>query len=112
MDPGVSRRAVLKRGVGLVGATGVATAAAAGQPSEDDVGPIQVLPEAAEGFALSPLAPMDVPTALSFGPGRGRGDLYVPVLDGVVRRLHLEWTDAGPVVTDRTVAADGFNQPL
>jgi glucose/arabinose dehydrogenase/plastocyanin len=81
-----------------------------------DVGPVQhvqAVPEVAEGFTISELAPSTAPTVLAFGPGdTGGPDVYAAMLTGSVERYHLEWTPLGPVVEDVSTAADGFEQPL
>jgi len=67
MDPNVTRRAVLRNGVGVVGALGLASGAASAESVDTPAAGL----ETARGFVASPLAPADAPTALSFGPGSG-----------------------------------------
>ncbi|HWH08792.1 MAG TPA: plastocyanin/azurin family copper-binding protein [Candidatus Thermoplasmatota archaeon] len=66
-------------------------------------------PGVLEGFAVAPLVPLAVPTAIEFGPD---GDLYATTLGGDVVRVHLAWTAAGPVATGTSVLASGFSLPL
>lgn len=110
-------RAVGAGAVGVVGLGGAATDATA----SEDIDP-GFAPAFAGRFLLSPLVPVGFPTAIRFGPGDGgfgdpgagddREDLYAATIDGDILRFHIQWTAAGPVVRDRTVAADGFRQPL
>lgn len=118
--PGDATRRELLRSVGA-GAVGTAVLSGSGAAVVDD-GTATVAPPFADGFVLTPLAPVEGPTAVRFGPGDGsfgepgagddRPDLYAATLAGDVVRYHLAWTDGGPTVRDRTVAADGFQQPL
>ncbi|MGH7819198.1 MAG: PQQ-dependent sugar dehydrogenase [Candidatus Binatia bacterium] len=110
----------------LVGLT--AAAAMAATPSAFAQLP-QPVPEAAAGFAITPLAVIPVPTALAFGPGDEDGpDLYATTLtpgaelpsfppesvsaSGQVVRISLLWTPAGPLATGVSTVATGFNTPL
>lgn len=75
--------------------------------------PAPFVPRVADGFALTPLVALDVPTAIVFGPGDGDGpDLYATVLTGDVMRVALAWTGAGPVATGVSTFATGFSTPL
>lgn len=110
-------RAVGTGALGVIGYGDVAAAAAADTKADP-----MVADAFAGEFLLSPLVPVGAPTAITFGPGDGGfgspgagdngDDLYVATLDGDIVRVHLDWTEAGPVVRDRTVAADGFSLPL
>lgn len=103
-----------------VAATGLVDGAAS-TPTDQGSGPAMA-PPFADGLVVSPLAPVEAPTAVRFGPGDGRfgeagagddrPDLYAATLTGDVVRYHLTWSPAGPAVRDRTVAASGFEQPL
>lgn len=67
----------------------------------------------ADGFALAPLSPVPVATAIAFGPGDGDGpDLYATALAGDVVRVSLLWTAAGPVAEGVSTYESGFSQPL
>lgn len=72
--------------------------------------PVSLVPAVAEGFVISPLAALAVPTAIDFGPD---GHLYATTLTGDVQRVELTWTPAGPAPAGAPVTvASGFSQPL
>ncbi len=96
--------------------------AAGGTPvtgSEDEVEGTYV-PQVVKGFAAHPLTAVTGPTEVIFhhdvsveDPGeQASKDLYYADLTGSITHLSLEWTPAGPLVVDRAVIADGFNQPI
>ncbi|PSG96280.1 hypothetical protein BRD56_11345 [Thermoplasmatales archaeon SW_10_69_26] len=81
------------------------------------------VPRAAEGFVTQVLADAQAPTVITFHAGPDAldqlpdtdpptKDLYYANLNGQIVHVDLAWTPLGPAAVDRTVVADGFNQPL
>lgn len=127
--PVPTRRRLLKSGAVTLAAGGLLGTAAA----HDDHGGSPVPEALVGGFQVRPFGPVRLPTALKFGPG---DDLYVASIprsgyehlvlpedvadevrsatggNATVERLHVEFTPAGPVVTDTTTVVTGFDLPL
>jgi glucose/arabinose dehydrogenase/plastocyanin len=81
------------------------------------------VPGVAEGFLAHAIADAQAPTAITFHPGPDVADdlpstgpvtedLYYANLNGEIVHVDLAWTPLGPAAVDRTVVADGFDQPL
>lgn len=123
-----TRRRLLQSGAAVAGSAGLVGSAAA----HDDHG--YLAQEAlVGGYQVKPFGPVRLPTAMKFGPN---DDLYVASIPrsgyehlilppeaaseirsasggtATVERLHVEFTDAGPVVTDTSTAVAGLDFPL
>lgn len=105
---------------GSVHDAGLAEDTATETPASHDSGDV---PGAAEGYLVEALADAQAPTVITFAPGPDaldalpgtqpvRDDLYYANLAGEIVHVDLAWTPLGPDAVDRTVLAEGFNQPL
>lgn len=121
--PTVSRRQLLRSGAVTLTTTGLIGSAAAHEGPHAPEVPAESVPEVIEGFTIRPFAPMRLPTSLTIGPD---GDLYATSIPrtgyepsqtnqvgaGLVTRIHVEHTEAGPVASSLSTAASNLNVPL